>query len=94
MLPSLAITFSLSIVSLLPTTSDKIRGRNFSTHGSSPSVDGVGGEEEEEAVMGLGGLAGDGARFLGVLDVGCCSSSITSSSSSWTSWMSSSDMVS
>lgn len=65
MLPSLAITFSRSIVSLLPTTSDSTLGRYFSTHGSSPSVD---GEEEEEAevVMGAVGRVGDGVCFLGV----------------------------
>ena len=67
MLPSLAITFSLSIVSLLPTTSDSTLGRYFSTHGSSPSGDGE-VEEEEEVAADEVGLVGEGVCcFLGVL---------------------------
>ena len=102
MLPSFAITFSLSIVSLLPTTSDSTRGRYFSTHGSSPSIEAADDdgdeevEEDEGVVVDVGlveGLVGDGACFLGVGSG--CSVSITSSpsSSSCTSWISSSDMA-
>ena len=66
MLPSFAITFSLSIVSLLPTTSDSTRGRYFSTHGSSPSGTGEEEEEEEEAVVDVGCLLGGEVCFVGV----------------------------
>ena len=85
MLPSLAMTFSLSTVSLLPTTSDSTRGRYFSTHGSSPSAvaaaeDGGDALDVLAVVVCLAGdLAGEEAFLLGV-DV-CCSVSITSSSS-------------
>lgn len=106
MLPSFAITFNLSIVSLFPTTSDNTRGRYFSTHGSSPSAAGgsggvdvlaVGGAEEEEDEMLVAGccFVGDVCDcFLGVdVDAVGCSVSITSSSSSCTSCISSSDMA-
>ncbi len=63
MLPFFAITFSLSTVSLFPTTSDSTRGLYFSTHGSSPSGTAAGGEEEEAVVVGL--------VVLGGVDVGC-----------------------
>ena len=69
MLPSLAMTFSLSTVSLLPTTSDSTLGRYFSTHGSSPSADGGWEEEEVVVVVDVVGFVGDGVCFFGVFDV-------------------------
>ena len=69
------------MVSTLPTTSDSTRGRYFSTHGRSDSMEEGGEEEEEEAgdeEEAGGCLLGEG---VGWVRLGRSSSSMMSSSS-------------